>query len=101
MVTLLQVLVFTLASVEVSNGISGVTFEWNILLDLSWRAVTKTLGSLMTELLLQVLSQSTRAMTIWVIRGDEGMGDIPGVRGVQGVCRFCATIGSIDTRTQT
>ena len=27
------------------------------------------LGSLMMELLLQVLSQSTRAMTIWVIRG--------------------------------
>ena len=40
------------------------------------------LGSLMTELLLQVLSQSARVMTIWVIHGDEGMGDIPGVRGV-------------------
>ena len=37
------------------------------------------LGSLMMELLLQVLSQSTRAMTIWVIRGDKGVGDIPGV----------------------
>ena len=41
-------------------------------------------------------------MTVWVIRGDEGVGDIPGVQGVQGgVCRFCATVDSIDTRTQT
>ena len=23
-------------------------------------------------------------MTVWVIRGDRGVGDIPGVRGVQG-----------------
>ena len=34
----------------------SVTFEWNVLLDLSGRAVTKTFSSLMTELLLQVLS---------------------------------------------
>ena len=38
----------------------------------------------MTELLLQVLGQSTRAMAVRVICGDEGMGDIPGIRGVQG-----------------
>ena len=31
-------------------------------------------------------------MTIQVICGDEGVGDIPGVQGgFQGVCRFCAT----------
>ena len=42
------------------------------------------LSSLMTELLLQILSQSTRAVTVWMIRDDEGMGDIPGIRGVQG-----------------
>ena len=42
------------------------------------------LGSLMMELLLQVLSESARALTVWVIRGDEGVGDIPGVQGVQG-----------------
>ena len=36
------------------------------------------------ELLLQILSQSTRAMTVQVIRGDEGVGDIPGVQGVSG-----------------
>ena len=57
----------------------NVTFELNALLDLSGGAATKTLSSLMMELLLQILSQSTRAMTVWVIRGDEGVGDIPGV----------------------
>ena len=62
----------------------NVTFEGNILLDLSGGAATKTLCSLMTEPLLQVLSQSTRTMAVWVIRGDEGMGDFPGIRGVQG-----------------
>ena len=59
-------------------------FEWNVQLDLSGEAATKTLSSLKTELLLQVLSKSTRMLTIWVIRGDEGVGDIPGVQGVQG-----------------
>ena len=54
-------------------------FEWNVLLDLSRWAATKTLSSLDAELLLQVLSQSTRAVTVWMIRGDEGMGDISGV----------------------
>ena len=30
-------------------------------------------------------------MGVWVIRVDEGMGDIPGVLGGSGgVCRFCA-----------
>ena len=43
------------------------------------RAATKTFSSLTTELLLQVLGQSTWAMTVWVIRGDEGVGDIPGI----------------------
>ena len=78
-----------------------VTFGWNALLDLSDWAVTKMLSSLMVELLLQILGQSARAVAIWVIHGDEGIGDILGVRGVQGVCRFCATVDLIDTRTQT
>ena len=30
-------------------------------------------------------------MAIRVIHGDEGVGDFPGILGVQGVCRFCAT----------
>ena len=43
------------------------------------------------ELLLQVLSESTWAVTIWVIHGDEGVGDFPGVQGGSGgVCMFCA-----------
>ena len=67
-------------------------FEWNVLLDLSRQAATKMFRSLVTELLLQVLGQSTGTMAVWVIHGDEGVGDIPGIRGVQGgVCRFCAT----------
>ena len=69
----------------------NVTFEWNVLLDLSCGAATKAFCSLVMEFLLQVLSESTWTVTVWVIRGDEGMGDFPGVRGVQGVCRFCAT----------
>ena len=43
-----------------------------------------TFHLLMMELLLQVLGQSTRTVTVWMIHGDEGMGDIPGIRGVQG-----------------
>ena len=56
-----------------------VTFEWNVLLNLSGWAATKTFSSLMMELLLQILSQSTRAMTVWMIRGDKGVEEIPGV----------------------
>ena len=56
-------------------------FEWNVLLDLSGGAATKMFCSLMTELLLQVLCESTGILTIWVIHGDEGVGDIPGIRG--------------------
>ena len=40
-------------------------------------------------------------MAVWVIRGDEGMGDIPGVRGVQGSLQVLCNEYSIDTRTQT
>ena len=74
-----------------SQHIHSVTFEWNILLDLSGGAVTKTFCSLVMKLLLQVLGKSTWRLAIWMICGDEGVGNIPGVRGVQGVCRFCAT----------
>ena len=60
-------------------GVVYVTFKWNVLLNLSGGAVTKMFGSLVMKLLLQVLSGSTWIVTIRVIRGDEGMGDIPGV----------------------
>ena len=66
-------------------------FKGNVLLDLSGGAATKMLCSLTMELLLQVLGQSTGAMAVRVICGDEGVRDIPGIRGVRGVCRFCAT----------
>ena len=61
-----------------------VTFELNVRLDLSRRATTKPLRSLQMKLLLQVLGESTWTVTIWVIRGDKGVGDIPGIRGVSG-----------------
>ena len=40
-------------------------------------------------------------MTVRVICGDEGVGDIPGVRGVSGESGRSAQNDSIDTRTQT
>ena len=53
--------------------------------------MTKSLCLLQMKLLLQVLSESTGAMAIWMIRGDEGVGDFPGVRGGSGgACMFCA-----------
>ena len=50
-----------------------------MLLDLSRGAVTKAFCSLVMEFLLQVLCESTRTLTIGVIRGGEGVGDIPGI----------------------
>ena len=40
-------------------------------------------------------------MAVRMIRGDEGMGDIPGVQGVQGESAGSLQLSSIDTRTQT
>ena len=40
-------------------------------------------------------------MTIRVIRGDEGVGDIPGVQGGSGEPVGSAQYSLIDTRTQT
>ena len=56
-----------------------VTFGLNIRLDLSRKATTESLCLLCTEFMLQVLSESTWAVAIQVISGDEGVGDIPGV----------------------
>ena len=58
-----------------------VTFGLNVQLDLSGEAATKSLSSLCAELLFEVLGESTWTMAIRVIRGDEGVGDFPGVRG--------------------
>ena len=72
-----------------------VTFEWNVQLDLSRRAVTKSFHLLVMELLLQVLCQSTGTVTVRVICGDRGHGRYPRhTRCSRGVCRFRAT----DTR---
>ena len=80
----------------------SVTFGLNVRLDLSGEATTKSLSSLGAELLLEILSESTWTMAIWVIRGDGGVGDIPGVRGdSRGVFGDSAQCSSIDTRTQT
>ena len=38
-------------------------------------------GTLSSQLSFEVLSETTRAVTVWVIRVDEGVGDIPGVQG--------------------
>ena len=61
-----------------------VTFGLNVRLDLSGKATTKSLSSLCTELRFKVLSESTWTMAVRVIRGDEGVGDIPGVQGGSG-----------------
>ena len=61
-----------------------VTFGLNVRLDLSRKATTKSLSSLSAELLLKILGESTWTVTIWVIRGDEGVGVIPGVQGGSG-----------------
>ena len=54
-------------------------FGLNVRLDLSGKATTKSLCALCTKLLLKVLGEATRTVTVRVIRGDEGVGDIPGV----------------------
>ena len=40
-------------------------------------------------------------MGVWVIHGDKGVGDIPGVRGGLGGSVGSAHLNSIDRRTQT
>ena len=61
-----------------------VTFGLNVRLDLSGKATTKSLCALRTEPLLEILGEGTWTVTVWVIRGDEGVGDVPGVRGGSG-----------------
>ena len=61
-----------------------VMFGLNVRLDLSGKATTKSLCTLCTKPLLKILSKGTRTVAVRVIRGDGGVGDIPGVRGVSG-----------------
>ena len=76
-------------------------FGLNVWLNLSGKATTKSLCSLQTKLLPKVLCESTWTVTIRVIRGDEGVGDIPGIQGGSGEPAGSAQYSSIDTRTQT
>ena len=46
--------------------------------------MTLVLCTLYLELTLQVLCESHWFMGVWVVQGCEGVGDISGVRGVQG-----------------
>ena len=62
----------------------GVMSKWNVRLNLSWMAVTKTFGMLWMQLLFEVLGESTGFVGLWVIHDDEGVGDIPGVQGGSG-----------------
>ena len=61
-----------------------VTFGLNVRLDLSREATTESLRTLSTKLLFEILGEGARTMTVWVIRGDEGAGAFPGVRGGSG-----------------
>ena len=61
-----------------------VAFGMDARLDLSGKATTKSLCTLCTKLLLKILGEGTRTVAVRVIRGDEGVGAIPGVRGGSG-----------------
>ena len=54
-------------------------FQLNILLELSTVAMTLTFGSLLAQLLFEVLCNSTGFVGVWVIQGCKGVGDIPGI----------------------
>ena len=45
----------------------GVTFGLNVRLDLSGKATTKSLGLLSAQPVLEILGESTWAVTVWVI----------------------------------
>ena len=55
----------------------NVTFKLNVLLDLSVEAATKLFGALSTEFSLKILSESTWAMAIRMIRCGRGRGRYP------------------------
>ena len=66
------------------NLVHAVMFLWNVLLDVSQMATTLTLCMFYLKLMLQILCESCWFMGILMVQGCEGMGDIPGVQGVQG-----------------
>ena len=62
----------------------GVTFGLNVRLNLSGKATTKSLCALCTKPLFKILSEGTWTVAVRVIRGDEGVGAFPSVRGGSG-----------------
>ena len=51
---------------------------------MSWMATTLMLHTLYLKLVLQILCESCWFVGVRMVQGCEGMGDIPGVQGVQG-----------------
>ena len=47
-------------------------------------ATTSVLCTLYLKLTLQILSESSWFVGVRMVQGYEGMGDIPGIQGVQG-----------------
>ena len=47
-------------------------------------ATTPSFGSLYLKLALQILGESRGIVVVWMVQGCEGVGDVPGVQGVQG-----------------
>ena len=77
-------MVITVITIVLWTSLFSVTFRLNVRLDLSGKATTKSLCALCMKPLLKILGEGTRTMTIRVIRGDEGVGAFPGVRGGSG-----------------
>ena len=46
--------------------------------------MTESLRTLGTKLLFKILGECAWTVAIWMIRGDEGVGAFPGVRGGSG-----------------
>ena len=46
--------------------------------------MTSMLCTLYLKLTLQILCESCRFMGVWMVQGYKGVGDIPGIQGVQG-----------------
>ena len=78
-----------------------VMFKWNIRLDLSRVAATKSFGALLAQLPFEVFGESTRALCVGMIHGERRRGRYP-----RRTRWFKGSVGSahfdlIDTRTQT
>ena len=71
-------------------------FELNVRLDLSGKATTKSLRALCTKLMLKILGEGTWTVAVRVIRGDEGVGAVPGIRGGSGGVLRSSALSRLD-----